>query len=254
MEDRMRFALLAAFVLGLSTISSAQSDANWTYTGKTGPLNWEKLDPSYAACGNGHQQSPVDIHNAHLNKALQPIQFHYIAGSMTVENDGRTIIVRPKPGSYIVAAGGRYNLERIEFRRPSEHTVKGDFTDLEAQLVHRSTDGKYAILAVRFSQQRGIGEANAIIAALWEHLPTKAGATEKITEMVNLGGLLPADRGYWTYTGSLTTPPCTEGVQWFVFENEVSISRIQLRAFTALFKMNTRQVQDLHGRKIEANE
>ena len=251
----MRFAaVFAAFVLGFATISAAQTGANWSYEGKTGPLGWGKLDPAYEACSRGREQSPVDIRSAHLNKALQPIQFHYIAGSMTIENDGRTITVHPNPGSYIVAAGVRYDLDRIEFRRPSEHTVKGKFSDLEAQLVHRSSDGKYAIVAVRFSQERGVGDANAIIAALWEHLPAKAGVTEKITDMVNPGGLLPADRGYWTYTGSLTTPPCTEGVQWFVFEQELTISRTQLRAFTALFRMNTRPIEDLHGRKIEANE
>ncbi len=249
----MRFAVLVAFFLGFATISAAQSGTNWSYEGKTGPLEWGKLDPAYAACGHGHEQSPVDIRSAHLNKTLQPIQFHYIAGSMTVENDGRTIVAHPNASGYIEAGGVRYNLDRIEFRRPCEHTVKGKFSDLEVQLIHRSQDGKYAIVAVRLTQERGIGDANATIASLWEHLP-KAGATEKVTEMVNPGGLLPADRGYWTYTGSLTTPPCTEGVQWFVFEQELSLSRTQLRAFTALFRMNTRPVQELHGRKIEANE
>jgi carbonic anhydrase len=93
-----------------------------------------------------------------------------------------------------------------------------------------------------------------VIAALWLHLPTTVGAHEKITEMVNPGGLLPADRGYWTYAGSLTTPPCTEGVRWFVFEQELGISRDQLRTFGALYKINSRPLQDTHGRRIEANE
>ena len=250
----MRIAVFAAFVFGAVLPLAAQGGADWSYQGKTGPLEWGKLGPAYAACTNGHEQSPVDIRSAHLNKALQPIEFHYIAGAMTLENDGRTIIVHPNRGSYLIASGVRYDLDRIEFRHPSEHTVKGRFSDLEAQLVHRSADGKYAIVAVRLSELRGIGDANAILAALWEHLPAKAGTTEKITDMINPAGLLPADRGYWTYTGSLTTPPCTEGVKWFVFEREMSISRTQLRAFTALFRMNTRPVQDLHGRKIEANE
>jgi carbonic anhydrase len=252
MEVRMRILGFAALALVFTMISAAQSGTDWNYQGKTGPLGWGKLDPAYAACSDGHEQSPVDIRNARLNKALQPIQFHYIAGSMTVENDGRTIIVHPNPGSYIVAAGVRYNLDHIDFRRPSEHTVKGKFTELEVQLAHRSSDGKYAILAIRLAQ--ALDNANATIATLWEHLPAKAGATEKITDMINPGGLLPADRGYWTYTGSLTTPPCTEGVQWFVFENVLSVSRDQVRAFTNRFRMNTRPVQDLHGRKIEANE
>jgi carbonic anhydrase len=98
------------------------------------------------------------------------------------------------------------------------------------------------------------GNPNAVLATLWPHLPKKAGATEKVTEMVSAGGFLPADRGYWTFMGSLTTPPCTEGVRWFVFEQELSVSRDQLRAFAALFRMNTRGLQDAHGRRIEANE
>jgi carbonic anhydrase len=93
-----------------------------------------------------------------------------------------------------------------------------------------------------------------VLATLWPHLPAKPGASEKVAEMVNPGGLLPADRGYWTYLGSLTTPPCTEGVRWFVLEQELSISRDQLRAFAALFTVNTRPLQDPHGRRIEANE
>jgi carbonic anhydrase len=95
---------------------------------------------------------------------------------------------------------------------------------------------------------------NAVLAALWPHLPTKPGATEKVTEIVNAGGLLPPDRGYWTYTGSLSVPPCTEGVRWFVLEQEVTLSRDQLLTFGALFKVNTRPLQDPHGRRIEASE
>jgi carbonic anhydrase len=95
---------------------------------------------------------------------------------------------------------------------------------------------------------------NALLAALWKHLPTTAGKSEKVAEMINPGGLLPADRGYWTYMGSLTTPPCTEGVRWFVFEQQVTLSRDQLRAFANIYKMNTREIQDPHGRRIEANE
>jgi carbonic anhydrase len=89
---------------------------------------------------------------------------------------------------------------------------------------------------------------------LWDHLPAKPNTTEKVTTFVNPGGFLPADRGYWTYEGSLTVPPCTEGVRWFVFEDTVAMSREQRLAFAALFRVNSRPLQDLHGRRIEANE
>jgi carbonic anhydrase len=247
----MRPFLLAAFVLACSA-GFAQNTANWSYQGKTGPLVWGKLDPAYQACSKGHEQSPVDIRNAHLDHALQPIEFHYIGAAVKLENTGRGIVVEVDPGSYILVDGVRYNLMRYEFHRPSEHAVKGKLSDMEVDLIHSSTDGKMAILGVRLSEDRG--NPNATVATLWQHLPATAGASEKITDMVDAAGLLPADRGYWTYTGSELTPPCAEGVRWFVFENELSISRTQLRAFADLFRMNTRPLQDLHGRRIEANE
>jgi len=109
------------------------------------------------------------------------------------------------------------------------------------------------VVAIRLAEDRTTAP-NAVLAALWPHLPTKAGETEKVADMINAGGLLPADRGYWTYVGSLTVPPCTEDVRWFVLEQEETLSRDQLQAFAALFKVNSRPLQDLHGRHIEANE
>jgi carbonic anhydrase len=248
----MRFALIAALVLGTATLTSAQTTTPWTYEGKTGPLGWGKLDPAYQACSKGNEQSPIDIRGARLNKALKPIEFHYIAGSVTLENNGHTVVVHVNPGSYIVANGVRYNLVEYNFRHPSEESVKSKLSDMSVHLIHKSADGKLAIVAVRLIEDQN--KPNALLAALWPHLPTAAGKTDKVTEMVNPGGLLPADRGYWTYTGSLTTPPCTEGVRWFVFEQQITLSRDQLRAFAALYKVNTRPNQDLNGRHIEASE
>jgi carbonic anhydrase len=257
----MRFpAALVVLTLGLAAVAAAQTPdpnvdqnaAPWSYQGKTGPLVWGKLDSAYQACSKGHEQSPLDIRGAHLNKALAPIEFHYIAGAVTVENNGHTIEVHVKPGSYIVAGGVRYELLQFHFHHPSEEAVKGKMSDLSVHLVHKSADGKLAVVAVRMREEAG--SPNAVLAALWPHMPRTAGASEKVTEMVNAGGLLPVDRGYWTYMGSLTTPPCTEGVRWFVFEQELSLSRDQLRIFAALYRMNTRGLQDAHGRRIEANE
>jgi len=248
----MRIPALAAVLLGLATLAAAQSTAHWNYEGKTGPLGWGKLDPSYQACSKGHEQSPIDLRGAHLNKALQPIEFHYMAGTVTEVNNGHTIQVNVNPGSYIVAAGVRYDLIQFHFHHPSEEAIKGKLTDMDIHLVHKSADGKLAVLAVRLLEDQS--RPNAVLATLWQQLPKTAGASEKVTEMVNPGGLLPADRGYWTYMGSLTTPPCTEGVRWFIFEQETPLSRDQLRAFAALFKVNSRPLQEVHGRRIEANE
>jgi carbonic anhydrase len=266
-ELPMRFLALTAFVLAVAAMaapqtsaaqtsaaqtSAAQTTAPWDYQGKRGELNWGKLDPAYQACNKGHEQSPIDIRGAHLNKALPPIEFHYIAGAIQLENDGHTIVAHVNPGSYIVAGGVRYELVEFDFHHPGEEPVRGKLSDMSVHLVHRSADGKLAIIAVRLTED--IGSPNATLAALWQHLPRTAGASEKIAEMVNPGGLLPADRGYWTYSGSLSTPPCTEGVRWFVFEQDLSVSRDQLRVFASLFRINSRGLQDAHGRRIEANE
>jgi carbonic anhydrase len=251
-EQSMRFTALVVFVLGVAAVAAAQTTTPWDYEGKRGALVWGKLDPAYRACSHGHEQSPIDIRGARLNKALQPIEFHYIAGPVTLENNGHTIEVHVDPGSYIVAGGVRYELVEFDFHHPSEETVKGKLSDMDVQLLHKSADGKLAVLAVRLLEDPG--SPNATLAALWPHLPKTAGTTEKVADMISPGGLLPAGRSYWTYMGSLTTPPCIEGVRWFVFEQELSLSRDQLRAFAAIFKVNTRPLQDPHGRRIEANE
>jgi carbonic anhydrase len=241
------------FVFAMMTgLGSAQTAARWDYYGKTGPLGWGKLDPAYRLCSQGKEQSPIDIRGAKLNKALQPIEFHYMAASVELENTGNTVRVKVKPGSYIVAGGVRYDLQELDFHHPGEEAVNGRLTDMDVHLTHKSADGRVAVLAARLSEERG--DPNATLATLWQHLPTEAGKSEKVADMINPGGLLPGDRGYWTYMGSLTTPPCTEGVRWFVFEQPVSISRSQLQAFGRLYRINSRPLQDKNGRRIEANE
>ena len=248
----MRFSVLAALFLGTAAMAAAQNPANWSYEGKNGQLAWSKLDPAWAACSKGHEQSPIDIRGAKLDKTLKPIEFHYMSGPVTLENTGLTIVAHVDRGSYIVVDGVRYDLVSFDFRHPGEEPVKGRFDDMSIHLLHKSADGKMVIVAVRVVEDRSMG--NAILAMLWDHLPKVAHKTETITDMVNPGGLLPADRSYWTYTGSLTTPPCTEGVQWFVLEQEVTLSRDQLLTFGAIFKVNSRPLQDPHGRRIEASE
>jgi carbonic anhydrase len=248
----MRFSWVGCLVVSLATGVFAQTATPWSYNGKTGPLNWGKLDPANKACSQGREQSPIDIRGAHLNRDLKPIQFHYLSGPVTLENDGNTVIVHVNPGSYILVDGTRYELQQFHFHHPSEEAVKGKLTDMDVHLVHKSSDGKMVEIAVRFAMDRG--DANAVLATLWLHLPATKGALEKVTELVNPGGFLPLDRGYWTYMGSQTTPPCTEGVRWFVYEDVISLSRSQLEAFTRLFRLNSRPLQDTNGRKIEANE
>jgi carbonic anhydrase len=258
-EFLMRLVLTAALLMAASTLALTQTavpapqGAPWDYEGKRGALEWGKLDPAYKACSQGKEQSPIDIRGAKLDKSLQPIEFHYMAGPVTLVNTGHTVQVIPGPGSYMVAGGVRYDLVNYHFHHPGEEAVKGKITDMNVHLVHKSADGKIAVVAIRLTESL-TSPPNAVLAQLFSSLPAKTGDTAKITEMVNPGGLLPADRGYWTYVGSLTAPPCTEGVRWFIFEQEMTLSRTQLAEFAKLYKVNSRGVQDLHGRKIEADE
>lgn len=248
----MRFHRLAVAVLGMgAAVAAAQTGAPWEYSGKTGPVNWHRLDPANKAC-DGREQSPIDIRGARLNKALAPLEFHYKGALLTLENDGHTIIAHVPEGSYMVADGVRYELQSFSFHHPSEHAVGGKLNDMDVELLHKSADGKLAIVAVRFTMERG--DPNAVMAALWPHLPKTSGAKEKLTEYVNAGGFLPADRGYWTYTGSLTAPPCTEDVRWFIYQEPLSMSLVQLKQFQSMFRISSRTIEDRNGRRIEANE
>ena len=248
----MRYLISVALIFGFCMTSALAQNTQWTYEGSMGPLNWSKIDPAYKACSDGDLQSPIDIRGARLNKSLKPIEFHYIGGGATMVNTGHGIELRVHKGSYIVANGVRYDLEKVSFHHPSEGAVKGKLTDMDAQLIHKSADGKIAIIVSRMNLDES--HPNATLATLWEHLPTQPGQTEEITDMVNARGLLSSDPGYWTYTGSLTEPPCTEGVQWFVMEQNVGINRAQLRAFSSLFRFNSRPLQSRNDRKIEANK
>lgn len=247
----MRIAAVVALVLGI-TATAAGAQASWEYAGKNGPLNWGRLDSSYRACADGKQQSPIDIRGAKVNTALQPLQFHFVAAPLTLENTGNLIVALVHPGSTLTAEGAQYQLQSLVFHHPSEHAVRGKLTDMDADMVFKSADGKTAVVGVRLSMERGA--PNAILSTLWEHLPTRAGQREEVTALVNPGGLLPGDNSYWTYTGSLTTPPCSEGVRWYLMEQPISLSREQLRQFVAVFRVNSRPLQDAHGRRIEAHE
>lgn len=248
----MRLDLIAALLSCCTAVCAAQSATPWSYLGKDGPVNWAKLDPANRGCRDGHEQSPIDIRGAHLNKALPPLEFHYMGEAMTVGNNGATIVVRPDPGSYLAYDGVRYDLEEIVFHHPSETAVHGRLDDMDVEFLNKSAVGQQAVIEVRFAVD--MGGPNATLATFWSHLPQMPGTTQRITDMVNPAGLLPGDKGYWTYMGSLSTPPCTEGVRWFVMEQELSVSRAQLKQFADMFRVSSRPLQDPHGRRIEANE
>jgi carbonic anhydrase len=231
-------------------VAPAPAGADWNYYGRKGPSNWGHLDPAYSACAKGKLQSPIDIRGAKLNKALTPIEFHYISGPVTLLNTGHTIRVNVTPGSYILAGGARYDLVEFHFHHPAEDLVEGKLSDMVIDLVHKDAAGELAIISVRLNE----GRVNGSLAALWPSLPRNPGASTTVQDVFNPLGLLPGDRSYWTYMGSITVPPCTEGVRWFAMQIPTELAQDQLEAFGRLYPDNARPVQATRGRKIEASQ
>lgn len=245
----MRKKLLIAALSITTAISAAAQSGQWSYGGKTGPDRWAKLSSDYLTCTNGSRQSPIDIRGAKPAN-LPPLEFHYLAGNITLINDGRTITGKVEPGSYLSVNGHRYDLVQFQFHSPSEEAVKGQLSDMEVQLLHKDSNGKMAVISVRMKE----GARNVILAALWPLLPKQAGQSATSTNLIGTAGLLPPDRSYWAYDGSLSTPPCTEDVRWFVFKQEAELSRDQLQTLQALYPRNARPLQAPHDRKIEASK
>jgi len=247
--------ILSMFVLAVSpglncVVHAQQPGAAWTYYGRKGPSSWGKLDPAYAACSKGKEQSPIDIRNARRNPALQPIEFHYISGPVTLVNTGITVRVDVAPGGYIVFNGLRYDLVEFHCHHPAEDLINGKLSDLQIDLMHKSADGRKAIIGVRVNE----GRVNGALAALWPSLPATPGGKATIQDFFDPLGLLPLDRSYWTYPGSMTVPPCTEGVQWIAMQTPTELAQDQLETFAQLYRDNARPPQPIRGRKIESSK
>jgi carbonic anhydrase len=222
-------------------------DSHWTYDGATGPEAWANLDPGFATCSRGTHQSPVDLPATVPAASDHHIEFHYQSVPLKVANNGHTIQVDVPAGSYIELDGGRYDLLQFHFHHPSEETIAGEHTDMVVHLVHRSPHGALSVVGVLM--KAGPGEP-AILSRIWEHLPAHAGETDATDVQIALSELLPADHHFYHYTGSLTTPPCTEDVVWNVMAFPIDIATEHVQAFHALYPTNARPVQPLHDRAI----
>jgi len=241
-------ALLVLCVISFWTTSSAQEahPPHWSYEGKGGPEHWSQLDPAYTNCASGHAQSPIDIKNAKLAE-LPPLIFDYKSVPLSVINNGHTIQVNYPPGSTLTVGDKTYTLRQFHFHHPSEEHINGRSFDLVAHLVHDDGSGHLAVVAVLFKT----GPSNALLDAVWKNIPAPGEkATDVPSVSLNVKDLLPADHGYYTFSGSLTTPPCSEGVTWYVFKNQSTLSTDQVSAFAKLYPRNARPIQPLYGREI----
>jgi carbonic anhydrase len=242
-------ALGIAFAFGHAAVAQAES-AHWTYSGHGGPAEWGALGPEFATCKLGKHQSPIDIHDAQPAD-LPPIKFDYKASPLKVIDNGHTIQVNYAPGSSIDVGGARYELVQFHFHKPSEEKIDGKSHAMVAHLVHKRADGKLAVVAVLLDA----GGANALIDSIWKNLP-KEKETEVLVRNVTVDAtaLLPESRGYYTFQGSLTTPPCSEDVTWLVLKTPVKIAGGEIAAFGKIYPMNARPTQPVGGRAIQASK
>jgi carbonic anhydrase len=221
----------------------------WSYDGPTGPDHWGDLDPQYAACRDGKEQSPIDIRPS-ATADLPPLRFDYHRGPLNVINNGYTAVRVDylHSGNFLTVGDQRYELTQFHFHRPSEEYVDGQPSDMVIHLMHASADGRVAGVAVLLKA----GHANPTVETLWRHMPPTAGPLTEIAGVeINPATLLPETIGYYTYRGSQTAPPCTEGVTWFVLKTPVEVSPAQINAFAALYPHDVRPVQPLNGRIVQ---
>ena len=218
----------------------------WDYDGAAGPDAWGKMRPEFNKCSTGTRQSPIDIRGG-IAVDLEPIQFDYRPSAFSVIDNGHTVQVNVEPGNSITITGKRYELVQFHFHRPSEERVNGRQYDMVAHLVHKDVDGHLAVVAVLLDR----GSAQAIVQSVWNNLPLEKGDEVRAGTRIDLAQLLPTDKRYYTYMGSMTTPPCSEGVLWMVMKQPVPISVEQVAIFSRLYPMNARPVQQADGRLIK---
>jgi carbonic anhydrase len=221
--------------------------AHWSYGGEGGPEQWGQLKPEFATCASGSRQSPIDIRSG-VKVDLEPIQFDYRPSAFGVIDNGHTIQVNVGGGNAIEVQGQRFDLVQFHFHRPSEERINGRQFDMVAHLVHKSPEGRLAVVAVLLD--RG-GQAQPLIQTVWNNLPLEKGTEVSVRGDIDMNHLLPADRRYFTYMGSLTTPPCSEGVLWLVLQQPVTVAQDQIGVFSKLYPMNARPVQQAAGRLIK---
>ena len=229
-----------------ATAADGHGAVHWSYEGESGPQSWGKLSPANAKCDLGDRQSPIDIRDG-IRVDLDPLSFDYKASQFSVVDNGHTIQVNMGAGNYINVSGRSYGLVQFHFHKPSEERVNGRGSEMVVHLVHRNGEGKLAVVALLIER----GKANALIQNVWNNLPLEKNDPVNALNNIDLSQLLPKGREYYTYMGSLTTPPCSEGVLWLVMKENIELSPDQIGIFSRLYPMNARPIQKQAGRLIK---
>jgi carbonic anhydrase len=243
MEKQMKKSLI--FIASALLISGCDSE-HWGYSGDESPKHWGELHKDYGLCSSGKNQSPIDL-KSFIESDLAAIEFNYSTLVSEIVNNGHTVQANYAAGSSITLNGHNFELKQFHFHTPSENHINGKSYPMEAHLVHADKAGNLAVVAVMFEQ----GVANSAMADLWKQIPKKAGDKDSLSSKVNVSNLLPENKDYYRFNGSLTTPPCTEGVVWLVMKNSVSVSKQQIETFSnVMHHANNRPVQAINARPV----
>lgn len=246
----MRMKQTSVAILTTTLVFSAHVMAagktHWAYSGHQGPEHWGELDKSYAICGTGKNQSPINLTNMVEGK-LPVLTVDYKAGGAEVLNNGHTIQVNYASGSTMTVGDRSFELKQFHFHSPSENTIEGNSYPMEAHFVHADANGNLAVIAVMFKP----GKYNAELGKAWAHMPESAGGKHALSSPVDANILLPHNHAYYRFNGSLTTPPCSEGVNWFIMKFFDTASQEQIDKFThTMHHANNRPVQPINAREV----
>lgn len=243
----MKFFPVLMILLLLTYFSFGGDDGSggkWSYD-QTGPANWGQLDEKYAPCGSGLAQSPIDLQRA-KTESLPVLEFQYQDVPLKIANNGANMDVVFPPGSFLVIGKDRFQLLQFHFHRPSEHAINGQRAPMEVHLVHQNSAGRIAVVGILMQ----LGGANSLIDTLWNQIPSHSGQTISSPLKISARDLLPADRAYFRYDGSLTTPPCSEGLLWHVLRGTIGVSQEQVDLYSEIFGDTARPLQPLNGRTL----
>ena len=228
--------------------TSGHGAVHWGYTGAGAAALWGDLAPEFEVCKTGTQQSPINI-DKFIQAELPRLTYAYSPSPLSVSNTGRSVQVNYAPGSHLTLDEKVFELQSFQFHTPSEHYLDGAPYPMELEFIHKAEDGAMAIISVLVK----VGAHNPVIEGIWQNVP--AAGQSKSVDSVGLSAedLMPEDKSYYTYEGSLTSPPCTEGVVWYVLKEPIEISEKQLTAFQGVFPVNARPIQPLGGRTIQGD-
>jgi carbonic anhydrase len=245
-KNVMLLLAIAATLLVATPVLAAVNSPYWSYGGAENPTQWGKLSDDFALCELGRDQSPINIKNT-VEDSPAKIDFDYKPSPLVVVNNGHTIQAKYAQGSTVSINDKKYALLQFHFHTPSEHNINDKASAMELHLVHRNETGQLAVVGVMLNQ----GLSNPLIAEIWKQIPD-IGETNTVSDLlINASNLLPRKKSYFSYMGSLTTPPCSEGVSWNLLLEPITVSKEQVETFAKIYQVDARPLQPINGRTVQ---